>query len=192
MTPACFESARSATLNRLDHRQPIGGCRRVHPAARIPSQRINDFYEHDFDESDPQNAISRMGSLVADRPAGDAAAMFEMGGVYDSLGLELEAIPLYRAALEAGLEGERATRVFIQLASTLRNVGDSAEAVSMLEAAPMSAVDEPARQAFLALALYDEGRYGDALRTALLALVPTLESYQRSLRGYAGELPSTE
>ena len=112
-------------------------------------QRINDFYEHDFDESDPQNAISRMRSLVADRPAGDAAAMFEMGGVYDSLGLELEA-------------------------------------------APMSAVDEPARQAFLALALYDEGRYGDALRTALLALVPTLESYQRSLRGYAGELPSTE
>lgn len=155
-------------------------------------QRINDFYEHDFDESDPQNAISRMGSLVADRPAGDAAAMFEMGGVYDSLGLELEAIPLYRAALEAGLEGERATRVFIQLASTLRNVGESAEAVSMLEAAPMSAVDEPARQAFLALALCDEGRYGDALRTALLALVPTLESYQRSLRGYAGELPSTE
>ena len=155
-------------------------------------QRINDFYEHDFDESDPQNAISRMRSLVADRPAGDAAAMFEMGGVYDSLGLELEAIPLYRAALEAGLEGERATRVFIQLASTLRNVGESAEAVSMLEAAPMSAVDEPARQAFLALALYDEGRYGDALRTALLALVPTLESYQRSLRGYAGELPSTE
>ncbi|TFB66146.1 IS3 family transposase [Cryobacterium sp. Hz9] len=68
----------------------------------------------------------------------------------------------------------------------------TAEAVSMLEAAPMSAVDEPARQAFLALALYDEGRYGDALRTALLALVPTLESYQRSLRGYAGELPSTE
>ena len=71
-------------------------------------------------------------------------------------------------------------------------MGESAEAVSMLEAAPMSAVDEPARQAFLALALYDEGRYGDALRTALLALVPTLESYQRSLRGYAGELPSTE
>ncbi|WP_255409977.1 tetratricopeptide repeat protein [Cryobacterium sp. N21] len=112
--------------------------------------------------------------------------MFEMGGVYDSLGLELEAIPLYRAALEAGLEGERATRVFIQLASTLRNVGESAEAVSMLEAAPMSAVDEPARQAFLALALCDEGRYGDALRTALLALVPTLESYQRSLRGVCG------
>lgn len=154
-------------------------------------QRIDDFYEHDFDESDPQNAITRMRSLVAERPAGDAAALFELGGVYDSLGLEPEAIPLYRAALETGLEGERATRVFIQLASTLRNVGESAEAVSMLEAAPMSGVDEPARQAFLALALSGEGRYGDALRTALLALVPTLESYKRSLRGYADELPST-
>ena len=155
-------------------------------------QKIDDFYKHDFDESDPENALSRMRFLVADRPDGDAAALFEMGGIYDSLGLEFQAIPLYRAALKVGLEGERATRVFIQLASTLRNVGKSAEAVSMLEAAPMSAVDEPARQAFLALALYDEGRYGDALRTALLALVPTLENYQRSLRGYAGELPSTK
>ena len=154
-------------------------------------QSIDDFYEHDFDESDPQTALTRMRSLVAERPAGDAAALFELGGVYDSLGLETEAIPLYRAALEAGLEGERATRVFIQLASTLRNVGESAEAVSMLQTAPMSAADEPARQAFLALALYDEGRYGDALRTALLALVPTLESYKRSLSGYAAALPST-
>lgn len=154
-------------------------------------QSIDDFYEHDFDESDPQAAVTRMRSLIAERPAGDAAALFELGGVYDSLGLEYDAIPLYRAALEAGLEGERATRVFIQLASTLRNVGESAEAVAMLQTAPMPAVDEPARQAFLALALYDEGRYGDALRTALQALVPTLESYKRSLSGYAADLPST-
>jgi len=154
-------------------------------------QRIDDFYEHDFDEADPLTAIKRMRSLVAERPAGDAAALFELGGVYDSLGLESEAIPLYRAALAAGLEGERATRVFIQLASTLRNVGESAEAVSILESAPMSPGDEPARQAFLALALYDEGRYGDALRTSLLALLPTLESYTRSLKGYAEQLPST-
>lgn len=88
--------------------------------------------------------------------------------------MEAEGIQFYRAAIEAGLLGERATRVFIQLASTLRNVGASAEAVSMLESAPSLGDDVGARQDF-SLWRYDEGRYGDALRTALLA------SYLRSM-----------
>ncbi|MFC4718066.1 tetratricopeptide repeat protein [Glutamicibacter bergerei] len=154
-------------------------------------QKVDDFYEHAFDESDPRGAIAAMQSLASERPAGDASALFEMGGIHDSLGLEAEAIQYYRAAIKAGLEGERATRVFIQLASTLRNVGESAEAVSVLESSPASEDDEGARQAFLALALYDAGRYGDALRTALLALIPTLDGYKRALREYAEELPST-
>jgi len=37
----------------------------------------------------------------------------------------------------------------------------------------------------------DEGRYGDALRTALLALIPTLDGYGRALKEYAEELPKT-
>ncbi len=154
-------------------------------------KKIDDFYANEFDESDSHGAIARMHSLAAERPAGDAAALFELGGIHDCLGLETEAISFYREAIEAGLEGDRANRVFIQLASTLRNVGQSAEAVSMLEASPSSGDDEGARQAFLALSLYDEGRYGDALRTALLALIPTLDGYSRALREYAGELPST-
>lgn len=154
-------------------------------------RKIDYFYEHEFDESDPHGSIRRMRALTSERPAGDAAALFELGGVHDALGFEDEAIPSYRQAIEAGLEGERATRVFIQLASTLRNVGAAAEAVSMLESMPASGDDEAPRQAFLALALYDEGRYGDALRTALNALIPTLDSYGRALTEYAEELPST-
>ena len=153
-------------------------------------QRIDDFYAHEFDETDPAAAIARMRALVAERPDGDAAALFELGGVHDALGLEHEAIDHYRRAISAGLEGERATRVHIQLASTLRNVGAAAEAVAILEAMPAGGADDDARQAFLALALFDEGRYGDALRTALLALIPTLDGYRRSLTGYAAELPS--
>lgn len=130
-------------------------------------------------------------ALASERPAGDAAALFELGGVHDALGLEDDAIPYYRQAIEAGLEGERATRVFIQLASTLRNVGASAEAVATLESMPTAGNDEAARQAFLALALYDEGRFGDALRTALLALIPTLDAYGRALKEYAEDLPGT-
>lgn len=154
-------------------------------------QKIDNFFKDEFDESDPNGSIDRMKALVSERPAGDAAAHFELGGVHDALGLEDEAIQYYRQAIAAGLDGERATRVFIQLASTLRNVGSSAEAVSTLESMPAAGDDEAARQAFLALALYDEGRFGDALRTALLALIPTLDGYRRALKEYAEELPKT-
>lgn len=152
---------------------------------------IDRFYEQEFDDADPQGSITRMRELVAGRPDDDAEALFELAGVHDALGLEDEAIPLYRRAIAAGLEGESARRVSIQLASSLRNVGNSAEAVAILEAMPDAGVDEGARQAFLALALHDEGRHGDALRTALLALIPTLDGYRRSLTEYAAELPGT-
>ena len=153
-------------------------------------QKINSFYADEFNESDPEAAIARMRELADERPPGDAAALFELGGVHDSLGREQTAIDYYRQAIAAGLDGERATRVHIQLASTLRNIGATAEAVSILETISPGGVDDGARQAFLALALFDEGRYGDALRTALLALIPTLDGYRRSLTAYANDLPS--
>ncbi len=154
-------------------------------------QKIDRFYELDFDDDDPRGSIAKMRDLLSERPEGDAEALFELAGVHDALGIEDEAIPLYRRAIAAGLEGMSALRAPIQLASTLRNVGESAKAVSILESMPDAGIDEGARQAFLALALHDEGRHGDALRTALLALIPTLGGYQRSLTDYAAELPST-
>ncbi len=154
-------------------------------------KKIDRFYEQDFDDDDPHGSIARMRDLLSDRQEGDAEALFELAGVHDASGLEDEAIPLYRRAIEAGLEGTSALRASIQLASTLRNVGESSEAVSILESMPDAGIDEGARQAFLALALHDEGRHGDAVRTALLALIPTLDGYKRSLTSYAAELPST-
>ncbi|MCY7289665.1 MAG: tetratricopeptide repeat protein [Cryobacterium sp.] len=154
-------------------------------------RKVEGFYKDEFDETDPVGSIARMRSLASDRPHGDAAALFELGSVHDALEMKTEAIPLYKAAIAAGIQGERATRVLIQLASTLRNVGESSAAIAMLESGPSAGDDESARQAFLALALFDDGRYGDAPRTALLALIPTLDGYQRALSEYAEELPST-
>ncbi|MBP2217359.1 tetratricopeptide repeat protein [Arthrobacter sp. CAN_C5] len=154
-------------------------------------QTIRRFYEQEFDDSDTHGSIARMRELVSGRPEGDAEALFELAGVHDALGLEGKAIPLYRRAIETGLKGTSALRATIQLASTLRNVGDFAEAVSILELMPHAGTDEGARQAFLALALHDEGRYGDSLRVALGALIPTLDGYKRALTDYAAQLPST-
>lgn len=153
-------------------------------------EKIDRFYEQEFDDDDPSGSIARMRHLVSERPEEDPRALFELAGAHDALGLEQEAIPLYRQALAEGLVGTDALRARIQLASSLRNVGESAEAVRILESMPHAGGDEGARQAFLALALHDQGRYGDSLRTALLALVPTLDGYKRSLREYAAALPS--
>ncbi|BBE22205.1 hypothetical protein MN0502_10880 [Arthrobacter sp. MN05-02] len=154
-------------------------------------QRIDCFYEQDFDDDDPQGSLTRMRILLSEKPEGDPEALFELAGVHDALGLEDNAISLYRRAIAAGLEGTSALRASIQLASTLRNIGEAAEAVSILESMPDAGIDEGARQAFLALALHDQGRHAEALQTALLALIPTLAGYQRSLRAYAAELPHT-
>ena len=153
-------------------------------------QRIENFYSSEFNESEPGPTIARLQEITNERPPGDAEALFELGGVHDALGQELEAISYYRQAIEAGLSGERATRVQIQLASTLRNVGATSEAITILEATSPHGMDDDAQQAFLALTYFDEGRYGDALRTALKALIPTLSGYQRALSEYANDLPS--
>ena len=43
-------------------------------------------------------------------------------------------MPLYRAALDGGLDPEHEPLAVIQLASSLRNVGEAAQAVALLEA----------------------------------------------------------
>jgi tetratricopeptide (TPR) repeat protein len=143
-----------------------------------------------LDEDDPQRAIEEMTRLAAERP-GDPAGTFELAGVYDSLGMEAQAAPLYREAIAAGLQGERRHCAAVQLASTLRNLGHAEEAVSLLEEAPPDESVGAARDAFLALALFDAGRSGDALRVALRALAPTLPRYARAVDAYAAALPDT-
>lgn len=56
-----------------------------------------------------------MKALVYDRPDGHAAALYEWASVHDFLGSEMEAIPLYRLALDAGLDYRQRTQALIQL-----------------------------------------------------------------------------
>jgi len=149
--------------------------------------RIDDWYENSFDESRPEQSVAGMRDLLAQRPEGGALVAFELAGVHDSLGLEAEAVPLYKQALAEGLDDDHATRARIQLASTLRNVGRTDEALALLSV-PTGSTYDAARRAFLALALHSAGRHDEALRQALEALIPSLPRYHRSLAGYAAEL----
>jgi Tetratrico peptide repeat len=96
-------------------------------------------------------------------------------------------VPLYRRSRELGLEGERRRRAAIQLASSLRNLGEPTESVALLEA-ELAGTPDPlhdAVRAFLALALADTGREREAVAQALTALAPHLPRYQRSVAAYA-------
>lgn len=163
--------------------------------------RIDAFYREEFAAHDPERTVAAMSKLLATMTADDAGALvpFEMAGVHDSLGLEDDAVPLYREALSAGLDASHAARARIQLASTLRNLNDrrnlndagnlgGMDEVLELLSVPAEGDLEPARKAFLALALHSAGRPDEALREAIEGIVPNLTRYERSLAGYAAAL----
>ncbi|HEX4221478.1 MAG TPA: tetratricopeptide repeat protein [Pseudonocardiaceae bacterium] len=132
--------------------------------------------------------------LAAELPEGSAVADFERACSFDSTGAPDEAIPRYRKALAGGLTGIRRRRAVVQLASSLRNVGQPEDSVALLTAeldAPSDILDDAVR-AFLALALTDVGREREAVSLALGALAPHLPRYQRSLGNYARLLVEPE
>lgn len=145
-----------------------------------------------FDGQAPGDFLTRVEALAAELPAGHPRGLFERASAHDSLGLEAQAAPLYRQALAAGLSGELRRRAVIQLASTLRNLGEVEESVALLtaeRAAGSDALDD-AVAAFLALSLVEVGREREAVALALGALARHLPRYNRSLANYARALRS--
>lgn len=123
----------------------------------------------------------------------DPAGLFERASALDAADREAEAVPLYRRALARGLPPGPRRRAVIQLASSLRNIGDSAQAAELLTAeldAPPDELDDAVR-AFLALALADIGREREAVSVALTALAPHLHEYESAVSGYARLLVSS-
>ena len=149
-------------------------------------QRLADLWASIEDHSE-QEFQTRMDELAAELPADSAVAAFERGSAQDSTGHSDLAVPLYRQALELGLQGDRRRRAVIQMASSLRNLGRADESVELLTAELGEASDnlDDAVRAFLALALFDVGREREAVSLALTALASHLPRYQRSLTNYA-------
>jgi tetratricopeptide (TPR) repeat protein len=145
---------------------------------------------HAFDTYEPGAFVEQMRRLVAELPASSAVGAFELACAQDSTGHPDLAVPLYRAALQAGLAGIRRRRANIQLASSLRNLGQPEQAAELLAAEIGAASDEldGAVRAFLALALADLGREREAFAHSLAALSTYLPRYNRSLARYATEL----
>jgi tetratricopeptide (TPR) repeat protein len=143
-----------------------------------------------FDEHDPDDAVARIEALAAELPADSAVAAYERGSALDSVGRPAAAVVLYRRALATGLAPDRRRQAVIQLASSLRNLGEADESVALLAAERTAGTDEldDAVEAFLALALVDSGREREAVVVALTALSRHLTRYRRSLSAYVAAL----
>ncbi len=152
-------------------------------------KRVSDLWT-EMDSYDEDEFVSRIDALAAELPPGSAIGLFERGAACDSTGHSDRAVPLYAAALEAGLVGERRRRAVIQMASSLRNLGNPQEALTLLTAEVDATSDDldGAVATFLALTLVDLGREREAVAVALTALSNYLPRYNRSVARYAQQL----
>lgn len=143
-----------------------------------------------IDELGEDDFLRRMEALAAELPPGNPTGIFERAASLDSTGHSDLAAPLYREALARGLAGQRRRRAVIQMASSLRNLGEAEESVALLRAELDATSDEldDAVSAFLALSLADTGREREAVSVALAALSRHVTRYQRSLDNYARAL----
>jgi len=152
-------------------------------------KRISELWAA-IDEHGEDEFVALIDRMAAKLPPGSAIGLFERAAARDSTGHSDLAIPLYEAALGAGLVAVRRRRAVIQMASSLRNIGKPQDAVALLTAELDGENDAltGAVRAFLALALVDVGREREAVAVALTALSEYLPRYNRSVARYAQDL----
>lgn len=123
----------------------------------------------------------------------EAEREYEIGGEHDSAGRPEEALVHYERALALGLREELVPRLFVQMGSTLRNLGRNEEAIALFEDGSARYPDDVALRLFRAFALATAGRDREALvdvldlaRTRIDA--PEIDRYRRSLESYTRDL----
>jgi tetratricopeptide (TPR) repeat protein len=143
-------------------------------------------------EGRAEEALAIVRGLV-ERYPDEPRAHFEYAGALDYQGREVEAVAPYRKAQALGLSGDDLPRLYVQLGSTLRNVGEYDEAERFLAEGQQRFPHHAGIQAFHALALLSAGRCREAV-VALLDLINgnadriNLDGYDRALRAYTDEL----
>lgn len=143
-----------------------------------------------INEMDEGEFTDYIEELVEERGEMDAIAHFELACLKDSFDKSELAVPLYKKALNQGLDGIRRRRAVIQLASSLRNCGKVEEGIHLLEEEFNEHSDEldDAVSAFYVLLISETGQQEKAVGIALSVLSKHLPRYNVSLAHYAEKM----
>ncbi|MDP4503832.1 tetratricopeptide repeat protein [Nonomuraea turcica] len=124
----------------------------------------------------------------------DVDVAYQTAWVHDSLGLEAEAVPHYERALAGeGLSEEDRLGAHTGYGSTLRVLGRFEEALAAFERGLAEFPGNPALRTFMAMALHNAGRSGEAVSTLLKVVAESDKTggYQRAIAYYADNLDET-
>lgn len=144
------------------------------------------------DEAVLEQARALLLELAAADPE-NAEITYQAAVVHDNLGLEREAIPYYKRALDQGLSGPDRERALMGLGSTYRILGEYQNAEETLRRGMREFPANRAIQVFLAMTLYNQQSYKEAMEIALRNLLETtsdekLQYFKRPLDYYATHL----
>ncbi len=121
--------------------------------------------------------------------------LYEVGGAYDTAGMEQTAGSFYEQALRAGLSGDPLRRCYLQYGSTLRNLGEFDRSAEVFERARQAFPDSPSLAVFQAITLHASGRVDEAVASLLEVVAdgvdsPDIERYKPAIRGHAAHIKS--
>jgi len=136
-------------------------------------------------DDDLEGSQAQLLALMEEHPD-HPLVLFEVGGAYDVMGEVEMAIPYYRRAIDAGLDGPDRQECLICLGSSLRVVGEHDEAVETLEQAADEFPGNNSGRVFLALAHYSNGDPDLAVSTLLAILLETTQD--KDILAYADAL----
>jgi len=144
------------------------------------------------DDSLLDDSLTLLLELLDEYPD-DPLVLFEVGGAYDLLGMEKEAIPFYDQAVDEGLDELELQECLICLGSCYRAIGEFSKAIEVLEQATQQFPEHNSGRAFLALAYYAEGKYEKSVQLLLSLLLETsgdedIQAYSEPLEYYGSNL----
>ena len=142
-----------------------------------------------------EQARARALELVAMYPD-DPTANYQCAWSHDALGLEREAVPFYERAIALGLRGDELEGALLGLGSTYRCLGEYQKSIEILGAGAAQFPSQRSFDAFLAMALYNNGMHAQAMERLLRALAETsadasIQRYKRAILFYSNKLDET-
>ncbi|MFJ8070318.1 tetratricopeptide repeat protein [Peribacillus sp. NPDC096447] len=130
---------------------------------------------------------------LAKQNPGDAVIQYQCGWSLDILGLEVEAVSYYEAALKLGLPKEDAKGAYLGLGSTYRTIGEYEKSRQALESGLAKFPEDKALLVFRAMAFYNLGHHDLAMESLLKIIAETssdqeIHSYAKAIKFYSDKL----